>query len=110
MSFRDRCWYTLRCAQCDSGETLAVSDQGVCWSGAHWDTGANFLRFDTAWIGGGHLEPELARALASTAATLPKSFSAIPCDHQAELGAPRCAPPQFHPGINTPCLARGAAH
>ena len=62
MSFRDRCWYTLRCAQCDSGETLAVSDQGVCWSGAHWDTGANFLRFDTAWIGGGHLEPELARA------------------------------------------------
>lgn len=62
MSFRDRCWYTLRCAQCDSGETLAVSDQGVCWSGAHWDTGANFLRFDTAWIGGGQLEPELARA------------------------------------------------
>ncbi len=62
MSFRDRCWYTLRCAQCDAGETLAVSDQGVCWSGAHWHTGVNFLRFDTAWIGGGHLEPELARA------------------------------------------------
>ena len=23
----------------------------------------SFLRFDTAWIGGGHLEPELAHAI-----------------------------------------------
>ena len=48
---------------CDSIETLGVSDEGVCWSGAHWDTSADFLRFDTAWIGGGHLEPELAHAI-----------------------------------------------
>jgi hypothetical protein len=62
MSFKDRCWYTLRCAKCGSGETLPVSDQGVCWTGADWDAGATFLRFDTAWTGGGQLEPELARA------------------------------------------------
>ena len=62
MSFKDRCWYTLRCATCGSSETLPVSDQGVCWSGADWDARANFLRFHTAWTGGGQLEPELARA------------------------------------------------
>lgn len=62
MSFKDRCWYTLRCTRCGSHETLAVSDRGVCWTGADWDAGANFLRFDTAWTGGGELEPELAQA------------------------------------------------
>lgn len=95
---------------CDSSETLGVSDEGVCWSGAHWDTSADFLRFDTAWIGGATWSPSWRTPFARTAATLPKSFSATPCDHQAELGASRRAPPLFQPGINTPCPARGAAH
>jgi hypothetical protein len=63
MSFSDRCWYTLRCGACGSDETLPVSDQAVCWSGADWDAGVTFLHFDTAWTGGGRLEPELARAI-----------------------------------------------
>ena len=61
MSFKDRCWYTLRCSRCDSTESLAVSDQGVSWSGADWEAGAPFSKFVTEWTGGGHMEPELAR-------------------------------------------------
>ena len=62
MSFKDRCWYTLRCPKCGPSETLPVSDHGVCWSGADWDADASFLHFDTVWTGGGQLEPKLARA------------------------------------------------
>lgn len=40
---------------------LAVSDQGVSWSGADWEAGAPFSKFETEWTGGGHMEPELAR-------------------------------------------------
>ena len=61
LSFKDRCWYTLRCSRCDSTESLAVSDQGVSWSGADWEAGAPFSKFETEWTGGGHMEPELAR-------------------------------------------------
>lgn len=62
MSFKDRCWYTLRCSRCDSHESLPVSDQGVCWSGADWDASVAFSRFETEWTGGGQMEPELTRA------------------------------------------------
>ncbi len=62
MSFKDRCWYTLRCNRCEAHESLPVSDQGVCWSGADWDAGPPFSRFETEWTGGGQIEPELARA------------------------------------------------
>ena len=62
MSFKDRCWYTLRCSRCEAHESLPVSDQGVCWSGADWDAGPPFSRFETEWTGGGQIEPELARA------------------------------------------------
>ena len=62
MSFKDRCWYTLRCGQCGLHETRPVSDQGVCWSSADWDAGASFFAFETAWTGGGQNEPELAQA------------------------------------------------
>ena len=63
MSFKDRCWYTLRCNRCEAHESLPVSDQGVCWSGADWDAGPPFSRFETEWTGGGQIEPELARAV-----------------------------------------------
>ena len=62
MSFKDRCWYTLRCNRCEAHESLPVSDQGVCWSGADWDAAPPFSRFETEWTGGGQIEPELARA------------------------------------------------
>ena len=65
MSFKDRCWYTLRCNRCEAHESLPVSDQGVCWSGADWDAGPPFSRFETEWTGGGQIEPELARAACS---------------------------------------------
>ena len=84
MSFRDRCWYTLRCAQCDSGRNACRFRPESAGAVRIGIPVRNFLRFDTAWIGGGgHLEPRLARHFPNFAATCPVISALSPCDHQA---------------------------
>ena len=84
MSFRDRCWYTLRCAHVTRAKRLAfptresagavrigIPVRTFCVSTPHGSAGATW-------------SPSWRTPFARTAATLPKSFSATPCDHQAE--------------------------
>ena len=97
MSFRDRCC-AAAALRYDSSETPGVSTRSLPESPL---TGANFLRFDTAWIGGATLEPVSWRVATCKDCGHPaRVIQRYPSDQQAELGAPRC-PLLFHPGINT---------
>ena len=62
MGIIDKTTYRLTCPQCGAAETAAVLDKGSNWSGSHWQSGAKFEQFETAWSGGGGTEPDLISA------------------------------------------------
>ncbi|MCA3215582.1 MAG: hypothetical protein ING39_09190 [Burkholderiales bacterium] len=49
MGIIDKTTHRLTCPQCGASETANVLDKGSNWSGSHWQSGANFERFETTW-------------------------------------------------------------
>lgn len=63
MGYIDETSYTLTCTKCGDSERKKILDKGSMWSGSHWQSGAEFEKFETTWTGGEREEPTLTHAV-----------------------------------------------
>jgi hypothetical protein len=59
MGVIDSVAYTAECVDCGVADEASIAENGIGWIGTCWGTEAHFTKFDSAWQGGGLLEPEL---------------------------------------------------
>lgn len=59
MGVIDKAVYNLTCLDCGEVEGATILDKGSNYGGSWWCSRANFIKFDTAWEGGGVKEPKL---------------------------------------------------
>jgi hypothetical protein len=63
MGIIDSTIHSLACNNCKTLESVTILDKGSNYGGSHWQSGKNFINFNSQWSNSSeHIEPSLISA------------------------------------------------